>query len=64
MSGPQYEKLEFSEKSREEMIARARDFYLEVKRRRSVRDFSPRPVPRPAEPTSNRGISWWSRTRN
>ncbi len=30
----------------EEMERRARDFYQELKRRRSVRDFSDRPVPR------------------
>lgn len=30
----------------EEMLARARDFYSEMSRRRTVRDFSNRPVPR------------------
>jgi iodotyrosine deiodinase len=32
--------------SPEEMIARARAFYEDIKRRRTVRDFSDRPVPR------------------
>jgi len=36
----------FVERSPEEMKARARDFYEEIKRRRTVREFSPRPVPR------------------
>ena len=30
----------------EEMQARAREFYEEVRRRRTIREFSPRPVPR------------------
>ena len=30
----------------EEMIARAQSFYEEIRRRRSVRDFSDKPVPR------------------
>jgi nitroreductase len=36
----------YREYSPEEMLARARSFYEEVKRRRTVRDFSERPVPR------------------
>ncbi len=31
----------------DEMARRAAEFYREIKRRRTVRDFSPRPVPRP-----------------
>jgi iodotyrosine deiodinase len=38
--------LDFEERSPEEMEARAREFLLEIRRRRSVRHFSPRPVPR------------------
>ena len=30
----------------EEMEARSADFYADIRRRRTVRDFSPRPVPR------------------
>ena len=37
--------LNFQEKSPDEMIERSRSFYLDVKRRRSVRDFSDRPIP-------------------
>jgi nitroreductase len=36
----------FVERPPEEMKARAREFYEEIKRRRTVREFSPRPVPR------------------
>ncbi len=36
----------FIERSPEEMKARAREFYEEIRRRRTVREFSPRPVPR------------------
>jgi len=36
----------FIERSPEEMKARAREFYDEIRRRRTVREFSPRPVPR------------------
>lgn len=42
---PKFERLKFTEKSTEEMIATSRKFYLEMKNRRSVRDFSDRPVP-------------------
>jgi iodotyrosine deiodinase len=45
MSSPKFEPLEFAEKPTEEMIAAGRNFYLEMKKRRSVRDFSDRPVP-------------------
>lgn len=38
--------LNFVEYSVEEMQQRAADFYAEIKRRRTVRDFSDRPVPR------------------
>ncbi len=38
--------LAFVRRAPEEMAARARDFYAELKRRRTVRDFSPEPVPR------------------
>ena len=36
----------FVEYPPEEMQARAREFYEEVRRRRTIREFSPRPVPR------------------
>lgn len=36
----------FSEYPQDEMIARAADFYAQMKRRRTVRDFDSRPVPR------------------
>lgn len=45
MTETKLEPLKFAEKSAEEMIAASRTFYLEMKRRRSVREFSPRPVP-------------------
>ncbi|MES0361450.1 MAG: nitroreductase family protein [Anaerolineales bacterium] len=45
MTETKFEPLKFSEKSVEEMIASSRTFYLDVKRRRSVREFSDRPVP-------------------
>ncbi len=38
--------LEFSEYSPDEMLARAKAFYADMSRRRTVREFSPRPVPR------------------
>lgn len=37
---------EYKEYSQDEMIARANAFYDEIKRRRTIRDFSDRPVPR------------------
>ncbi|MBK5255846.1 MAG: nitroreductase family protein [Vicinamibacteria bacterium] len=36
----------YEPRSPEQMKARAREFYEEIKRRRTVREFSPRPVPR------------------
>lgn len=36
----------FVERPPEEMKARAREFYEEIRRRRTIREFSPRPVPR------------------
>jgi nitroreductase len=36
----------FVERAPEELKTRAREFYEEIKRRRTVREFSPRPVPR------------------
>jgi len=41
-----FEPLEFAEYAPEEMIRRSREFYAEMNRRRTVRDFSDRPVPR------------------
>lgn len=38
--------LQFAPLPEAEMLARARAFLVEMSRRRSVRDFSPRPVPR------------------
>ena len=35
----------FVERPPEEMKARAREFYEEIRRRRTVREFSPRPAP-------------------
>ncbi len=40
-----FEPLKFQEKSKEEMIAISESFYLDVKRRRTVREFSDRPIP-------------------
>jgi nitroreductase len=40
-----FEPLKFTEKSPEEMIAISQSFYLDVKRRRTVREFSDRPIP-------------------
>jgi nitroreductase len=45
MSEPKFEPLQFTEKSPDEMKAASRSFYLDMKRRRSVREFSDRPVP-------------------
>jgi iodotyrosine deiodinase len=41
-----FEALEFSEKTPDEMRERALEFYQQIKRRRTVREFSDRPVPR------------------
>jgi nitroreductase len=45
MTEAKFERLKFTEMRPEEMIASSRSFYLDMKRRRSVRDFSGRPVP-------------------
>ena len=46
MSGPRYQPLDsYVEYPREDMIRRARSFRREMARRRTVRDFSDRPVP-------------------
>jgi nitroreductase len=45
MTKTKFEALDFTEKSVEEMIASSSSFYIEVKRRRTVREFSDRPVP-------------------
>ncbi len=42
-----YHDLAFTEQDLDSMTARARDFYHLMQRRRTVRDFSDRPVPRP-----------------
>lgn len=41
-----FEALAFEEKSPETMLEASRDFYREIKKRRTVREFSDRPVPR------------------
>jgi nitroreductase len=44
---PQFEALaHYHERSLDEMRRRVVEFHAEIRRRRSVRDFSPRPVPR------------------
>jgi nitroreductase len=45
MSEAKFERFDFVEKPEGEMIAAGRNFYLEMKKRRSVREFSDRPVP-------------------
>ena len=40
-----FEPLKFTEKNQDEMIAISQSFYLELKRRRTVRQFSNRPIP-------------------
>ena len=40
-----FEPLKFQEKSPDEMIALSESFYLDMKRRRSVREFSDRSIP-------------------
>jgi nitroreductase len=45
MTETKLEPLKFAEKSPEDMIAASRTFYLDMKGRRSVREFSDRPVP-------------------
>ncbi len=46
MSGPLYHSLDFTHHSEAEMRAHARDFRVLMTRRRTVRDFSEKPVPR------------------
>ena len=45
MTETKFEPLKFTEKSADEMISASRSFYLDVKRRRTVREFSDRAVP-------------------
>ncbi len=45
MLAPEFMPLDFKEKHPEKMIAASQNFYMEMKKRRSVRDFSDRPVP-------------------
>jgi len=45
MTDRKFEPLKFTEKRTDEMIAASRSFYLDVKRRRTVREFSDRSVP-------------------
>ena len=45
MSEAKFEALNFSELSSEDMVTVSRNFYLDMKRRRTVREFSDRPVP-------------------
>ncbi len=45
MTKANFEPLKFAEKNVEEMIATSQTFYQDVKQRRTVRDFSDRPVP-------------------
>lgn len=46
MTGPLYHPLKFKLREEAEMLARASDFHALMKQRRTVRDFSNRPVPR------------------
>ncbi|MBK8232665.1 MAG: nitroreductase family protein [Candidatus Eisenbacteria bacterium] len=46
MSGSRFVPLHFESVPEEEMRRRAQAFYQEIRLRRTVRDFSPRPVPR------------------
>ena len=46
MSEHPFEPLQFTELPQEEMILRSRQFYEEMNRRRTVREFCDRPVPR------------------
>lgn len=46
MTGPNLHPLDFQPLGEEEMLARARDFRAMIQRRRTVRDFQDRPVPR------------------
>jgi nitroreductase len=44
-SETKFEPLKFQEKNPEEMIAISESFYLDMKKRRTVREFSDRPIP-------------------
>jgi iodotyrosine deiodinase len=46
MTGPLYQPLQFQPLVEGEMLSRARDFRVLMKRRRTVREFSNKPVPR------------------
>jgi iodotyrosine deiodinase len=46
MTGPLYHSLDFTPRNEADMLSRASDFRALMKRRRTVRDFSDRPVPR------------------
>ncbi len=46
MKGPRFSPLDFREHPVEEMRRRARTFYEDLNRRRTVREFADRPVPR------------------
>lgn len=43
---PQYQPLNFQEYPPDKMVARSAAFYADIRRRRTVRDFASRPVPR------------------
>ncbi len=45
MPAPQYEKLNFTEKHSEQILAQSHAFNHEIRARRSVRDFPNHPVP-------------------
>ena len=45
MSDCQFKRLDFTEYPPEEMLQKSLQFYNEIKRRRSVREFSDRPIP-------------------
>jgi len=45
MTEKKFEPLKFTAKNPDEMIAASRSFYLDMKRRRTVRDFSDRSIP-------------------
>jgi nitroreductase len=45
MRQAKFEPLEFREETEEAMVAASRAFYQAMKTRRTVRDFSPRPIP-------------------
>ena len=45
MTDYQFKRLDFSEYPPDEMLQKSQDFYHEINRRRSVREFSARPIP-------------------